>query len=173
MSNTLKVTIDEECFINGMDLGGRKTITVSTGINQFTRQVKKVKTSTLSALVKFDTTTNQNAGQYIAEKVRYLRFTNLSRDVDAMLHFHGGAVTGNPINAYFSLPANTSMMVFGNVDTSSPGSDKTGVEKSFFVATNAGTGSGAGSASVALEDLEIVNAVSTSEIQIETIVATV
>ncbi len=155
-------------FVNGMNLGGRKTITVSTNINQFTRQVKKVKTNTLSSLVSFSTTTNENTGQYLAEKIRYLRFTNLSTTVDAMIHFHGGNVSGNPINAYFSLPANTSMMIFGNVDTSSPGSNKEGVEKSFFVTT-----SGPGSSSVTLEDVEKINAVSTSDIQIETIVATV
>ena len=170
MSNTLKVTIDEECFINGMDLGGRKTITVSTGINQFTRQIKKVKANTLSALVKFNTTVNQNTGQYLCESVRYLRFTNLSRDVDAMLHIHGHDADGDAgtdTNAYFSLPANTSMMIFGNTDTSSPGSVKTGVLESFMVTT-----SGAGAA-VDLEDIEKINALAPSDIQIETIVATV
>jgi hypothetical protein len=111
-----------------------------------------------------------NTGKYLAESVRYLRFTNLSTTVDAMIHIHGHHADGSgatDTNAYLSLPANTSMMIFGNTDTSSPGSVKTGVLESFMVTT-----SGAGAA-VDLEDIEIINALAPSDIQIETIVAAV
>lgn len=164
--STLKVTIEEECFVNGVNLGGRKTITVSNNIRQFTRQIKNTVPNTLSALVKFSPSNEQNTGQYYNSGVRYLRFTNLHTSADAQIHFHGGAVSGNPINAYFSLPANTSMIIFGNKDSSSPGSDKTGVEKSFFVST-----SGAGSSSVNLEDIEQINVIADTVLQIETIIA--
>lgn len=167
MSNTLKVTIDEECFINGMDLGGRKTITVSTGINQFTRQVKTIKTDTLGTLVQFDNSSYSDGAEYLDSKVRYLRFTNLSTTQDAQIVFHGADASSNDINAYFSLPANTSMMVFGNADSSSPGSDATGVLKSFLVTT-----SGSGANNVTLGKLQIIKALAAADIQIETIVAT-
>jgi hypothetical protein len=85
-----------------------------------------------------------------------------------MLHFHGGQGNGSHQNAYFSLPANTSMMIFGNVDTSSPGSDKTGVTKSFSVLST-----GDGDKATTLRSLDQINAVTASDIQIETIVATV
>tara|TARA_R110002110_G_scaffold64005_2_gene177204 strand:- start:2147 stop:2545 length:399 start_codon:yes stop_codon:yes gene_type:complete len=73
-----------------MAQGNTRTNVVSTAINEWHRQIKTTDGTTQSTLVSFGS--QDEAGQYVAANVKYLRITNLddSVSVDLSLYNTGG-----------------------------------------------------------------------------------
>ena len=72
-NGTLKVTITEQCYLNGRNQGGSQTLSISNVDEISTRVVTVTTTETLIAA--FGSTVAQ--GSYIGADVKYIRFTNL------------------------------------------------------------------------------------------------
>ena len=72
-NGTLKVTITEQCYLNGKNQGGSQTLSVSN-VDEISTRIVTV-TTTECLIAAFGSTVAQ--GSYIDANVRYIRFTNL------------------------------------------------------------------------------------------------
>ena len=70
---TLKVTLTEACSLNGVDMGGTNTLSI-TGVGEVTKRIVKVPT-TEQVLLNFSD--KISAGTYVQGDVKYIRMTNL------------------------------------------------------------------------------------------------
>ena len=73
-NGTLKVTITEQCYLNGKNQGGSQTLSVSN-VDEISTRIVTV-TTTEAEILKFHASAI-DAGRYIIGDVRYMRFTNL------------------------------------------------------------------------------------------------
>ena len=73
-NGTLKVTITEQCYLNGRNQGGSKTLSISD-IDEISRRIITI-TTTESVIATFSAAA-ASAGHYVAANVKYIRFTNL------------------------------------------------------------------------------------------------
>jgi hypothetical protein len=73
-NGTLKVTITEQCYLNGKNQGGSQTFTVSD-VDEISKRIVTVTTTEASIATFSPTLIGQ--GLYVLGNVRYMRFTNL------------------------------------------------------------------------------------------------
>ena len=71
-NGTLKVTITEQCYLNGRNQGGSQTLSISN-VDEVSKRVVTVLTAGIELLKFHDTAA---AGQFVYGDVRYIRITN-------------------------------------------------------------------------------------------------
>ena len=101
---TLKVTIPEECIIEGYDVGVSRTNTVSSAITEYTRRIYEVPTD-MTAIINFAGKSGE-PGAYALDTTQYIRITNLDtvNFITVMLD-HGGS------DAYIKVAAGHSLLL--------------------------------------------------------------
>ena len=75
-NGTLKVTITEQCYLNGKNQGGSKTFSVSS-INEIFQRVVSIAADDDATVLVFKSTTAIADGALDKEDVKYIRITNL------------------------------------------------------------------------------------------------
>ena len=82
-NGTLKVTITEQCYLNGKNQGGSQTLSISN-VDEVSKRVVTVLTAGIELLKFHDTAA---AGQFVYGDVRYIRMTNLDDENHIYLTF--------------------------------------------------------------------------------------
>ena len=82
-ASTLKVTIQEDIKLNGVQQGGINTLNIAS-INEVYKRIVSVPTSEIE-IIKMDTTAG--AGQFVEGDVRYIRITNKDDTNNVFLTF--------------------------------------------------------------------------------------
>ena len=82
-ASTLKVTIQEDIKLNGVQQGGINTLNIAS-INEVYKRIVSVPTSEIE-IIKMDTTAG--AGQFVEGDVRYIRITNKDDTKNVFLTF--------------------------------------------------------------------------------------
>ena len=75
-NGTLKVTITEQCYLNGKNQGGSQTLSISN-VDEISRRIVTVPTGEIE-IIKMDT--SPAAATFIESDVRYIRITNLDNE---------------------------------------------------------------------------------------------
>lgn len=108
---TLKVTIQEEIILNGVDYGS-KTVRTIAGIGEYQRTIRRVKEDTTMTLLTYDedASTMFSGIRWFDDKVKYVRVTNMDSAVTAEIIV---AATGPVYGVFKLLPGESFLMVGG------------------------------------------------------------
>ena len=105
-NGTLKVTITEQCYLNGRNQGGSKTLSISN-IDEISKRIISIPTSERTII---NMGTIPMAGMFVESEVRYIRITNLD---DA---YHVGLIFQNENNDEFAVKLDKGQSFIYNAD---------------------------------------------------------